>query len=161
MNANLYSMFAETATRVGDKPLIVEGGETRLRFAGLDAVTAHWAGALSATGARPGDRIVVQIEKSVENVLLYLASLRAGLVYVPLNTAYTPAELAYFIGDAEPVIIVCDPANAAAIGPLAGKATLLTLDADGRGSLADHVAAHPGVSFETVARQPDELAAIL
>ncbi|RED17522.1 AMP-binding protein [Parasphingopyxis lamellibrachiae] len=161
MNANLYSMFAETANRAGSKPLIVERGETGLRFDELDAVTARWAATLSATGAQPGDRIVVQVEKSVENILLYLASLRAGLVYVPLNTAYTPTELEYFVGDAEPAIIVCDPANAAAIGPLAGAATLLTLGANGRGSLADHATSHAAESFETVVRQPDDLAAIL
>lgn len=161
MNANLYAMFAEAAIRAGDKPLIVEGGAARLRFAEIDTVTARWAAALSATGAQPGDRIVVQIEKSVENVLLYLASLRAGLVYVPLNTAYTPAELAYFIGDADPAIIVCDPASAAEIEPLAGHAALYTLGADGRGSLTGQVAAHAAESFETAAREPGDLAAIL
>ena len=95
-----------------------------------------WAAGL-AERARPGDRILVQAEKSVEGALLYLAALRAGLVYVPLNTAYTPAELAYFIEDAEPAIVV----------------------ADGHLALSD-LAREPA-DFETVPRGPDVLAAIL
>ncbi len=63
-------------------------------------------------GVEPGDRVAVQVEKTVENFLLYLAVLRAGAVYLPLNTAYTLAELDYFIGDAEPKLVVCDPAKA-------------------------------------------------
>jgi malonyl-CoA/methylmalonyl-CoA synthetase len=119
------------------------------------------AQALAAAGAKPGDRIVAQVEKSVENVLLYLGALRAGLVYVPLNTAYTAAELAYFISDAEPAVLVCDPAKADALAPVAGSARCLTLDANGRGTLADAVAAIPPMRFETVARGADDLAAIL
>jgi malonyl-CoA/methylmalonyl-CoA synthetase len=92
---------------------------------------------LAKRGARPGDRILVQAEKSIESALLYLAALRAGLVYVPLNTAYTAAERAYFIADAEPSVIV----------------------ADGHLSLAD-LEPEPA-TFETVARNPDDLAAIL
>jgi malonyl-CoA/methylmalonyl-CoA synthetase len=88
-------------------------------------------------GAKPGDRVLVQAEKSVEGALLYLASLRAGLVYVPLNTAYTAAELGYFIGDAEPALVFAP-----------GHRDLAELDAK-------------PADFETVARGPDDLAAIL
>lgn len=161
MTANIYALFAEAAQKAGSKPLIVENGETRLRFYELDAVTARWAAALTNAGAQPGDRIVVQVEKSVENVLLYLASLRAGLVYVPLNTAYTAAELTYFVGDAEPMIVVCDPEKEDAIAPIAGKAVLLTLDNDGQGSLAQRVADTDVCAFDTIARAPSDLAAIL
>lgn len=159
-NANLYALFAAAAARAGDTPFVVEGDDTRLSYAALDAATGRWAATLAATGAVPGDRILVQVEKSVENVLLYLASLRAGLVYVPLNTAYTAAELDYFIGDAEPAIIVCDPANEEAIAPLAREARLMTLDAGGRGSLAEAVAAVSATGFDTVARAAGDLAAI-
>ena len=86
---------------------------------------------------KPGDRILVQTEKSVEGALLYLASLRAGLVYVPLNTAYTLAELAYFIEDAEPALIFAE-----------GHLGLAELDPE-------------PAAFETVPRGPDDLAAIL
>jgi malonyl-CoA/methylmalonyl-CoA synthetase len=98
---------------------------------------AGWAAALARRGAKPGDRILVQAEKSVESALLYLAALRAGLVYVPLNTAYPPAEVGSFIEDSEPAIVVAD-------GHLS------------HGDLAPEPAA-----FETVPRGPDDLAAIL
>jgi malonyl-CoA/methylmalonyl-CoA synthetase len=67
------------------------------------------AGTLRAQGVQPGDRVAVQVEKSPEALMLYLACLRAGAVYLPLNTAYTLAELDYFIGDAQPRLVVVDP----------------------------------------------------
>jgi malonyl-CoA/methylmalonyl-CoA synthetase len=136
-SANLWDLIAAAARGAGDTPVFVENDEVRLRYDELDAVVADWARALTARGAQPGDRIVVQTEKSVENALLYLASLRAGLVYVPLNTAYTETELDYFIEDAEPVLVI----------------------APGHLDLAD-VTPEPG-PFETVTRGPDDLAAIL
>lgn len=159
-NANIYALFAAPAERASGKPFLVEAGEERLSYGDLDSAAGRWARALAGLGARPGDRIIVQVEKSVENVLLYLASLKAGLVYVPLNTAYTEAELGYFIADAEPAAIVCDPARAAALAPLAGAAALATLSADGTGSLAEIAADAPAAPFETVARRAEDLAAI-
>lgn len=153
-NANIYSLFATA----GDRPCIIEGDAVRLHYGDLDTATAAYANALTAAGARVGNRIVVQVEKSVENVLLYLGAIRAGLVYVPLNTAYTAAELEYFIGDAEPAIVVCDPAKAERIGAVCGEATLLTLGTDGRGTLIERLVHRP---FDTVAREADDLAAIL
>ena len=161
MTANIYALFAAAAKPAGEKPLIVEGDDIRLRYDDLESVTARWAAALHAGGAKPGDRIVVQVDKSVENVVLYLASLRAGLVYVPLNTAYTAAELEYFIGDAEPAIVICDPGRKDEIAPVAGNATVLTLDAEGRGSLTAQVEATQTTAFQIAARAPDDLAAIL
>ncbi|MBX3560295.1 MAG: AMP-binding protein [Sphingomonas sp.] len=137
MDANLWTLIASAAKAAGDRPVFVEKSEVRLRYDELDAAVAGWANALAARGAKPGDRIVVQAEKSVDNALLYLASLRAGLVYVPLNTAYTTAELDYFIEDAEPSVVI----------------------APGHLDLAD-LAPAPG-PFETVARDPGDLAAIL
>jgi malonyl-CoA/methylmalonyl-CoA synthetase len=94
--------------------------------------------------------------------MLYLATLRAGAVYLPLNTAYTLAELDYFIGDAEPSLIICDPAVEKGVGDLAAKvgARVVTLDAKGQGALMEAAAREPG-SFETIARKGDDLAAIL
>lgn len=159
-DANIYALFAAAARRAGDTPFLVEGSETRLAYRDLDVETGRWANALAGLGAASGDRILVQVEKSPANVLLYLASLRAGLVYVPLNTAYTPAEFAYFVEDAGPALIVCDPARAEALAPVAGGARLLTLDGDGRGTLAEQ-AGREEASFDTVARAADDLAAIL
>ena len=67
------------------------------------------ANVLVARGVKPGDRVAAQTEKSVPALVLYLATVRAGAVYLPLNTAYTLNELEYFIGDAEPSLVVCDP----------------------------------------------------
>lgn len=136
---NLYGLIAEAAGLAGDTPAFIEGGQVRLRYNELDSAVAGWAAALSASGARPGDRLLVQVEKSVDNALLYLASLRAGLIYVPLNTAYTTAELDYFIADAEPALIV----------------------ADGHCTMAELKARATADAFPTVARGPDDLAAIL
>ncbi len=159
MTANLYARIAGAADRAGDKPAIVEGETVRLLYADLDGEVARWSAALAGAGAKPGDRVLVQVDKSVENALLYLASLRGGFVYVPLNTAYTTDELAYFIADAEPSVIVCDPAKRDRLAPLAGDAALHTLDADGGGSLADAAAATDG-DIDAVPRSADDLAAI-
>jgi malonyl-CoA/methylmalonyl-CoA synthetase len=139
--------------------LALEAGDHRLTYGDLDRETARLAGALVALGVRPGDRVAVQVEKSAVNLLLYLATVRAGAVYLPLNTAYTLAELAYFIGDAEPALVVCDPAARPGVAPLAGGAPVETLDAAGQGSLAD-IAAAQGGAFATVPRAGDDLAAI-
>ena len=98
-----------------------------------------------------------------ENLLLYLAALRAGAVFLPLNNAYTPAELEYFIGDSEPKLIVCDPAKLASVSKIAkkwGDAAVETLDANGKGSLSDAAAKAPK-DFADVPRDDDDLAAIL
>ncbi|MEL7485875.1 MAG: AMP-binding protein, partial [Pseudomonadota bacterium] len=129
----------------------------------INALSARLANALVAEGARPGDRIAVQVEKSAENVALYLAALRAGFVYTPLNTAYTPSEVEYFLGDGEPRLFVCDPARAGSMEDAARRAgvhAVLTLDTRGGGSLLD--AAQNAASLADVApRHDDDLAVIL
>ena len=120
------------------------------------------ANVLVARGVKPGDRVAAQTEKSVPGLVLYLATVRAGAVYLPLNTAYTLNELEYFITDAEPSMVVCDPAKAEGIGAIAAKvgAHVMTLGADGKGSLTE-AAAQANAEFATVARADDDLAAIL
>ncbi|WP_353186753.1 malonyl-CoA synthase [Bosea sp. (in: a-proteobacteria)] len=126
----------------------------------LDA-SARFANALVGLGVKPGDRVAVQVEKSIEALMLYLGTVRAGAIFLPLNSAYTPAEIAYFLGDAEPAVFVCDPAKADALRPFAEKAgaRLETLGV-GHGSLRDKAEA-ASASFADVARGPDDLAAIL
>lgn len=158
--ANIYALFAEAAARAGGTPLIIERGQVRLRYDQLDILSAQWANALGSLGARVGDRVLVQVEKSPANVLIYLACLRAGMIYVPLNTAYTAAEVGGFIADAQPAVAVCDPGKREAIAAVAGGARVTTLGADGAGEPAD-LAAASGSAFATVARGPDDLAAIL
>lgn len=126
------------------------------------AATARLARALAALGVKPGDRVAAQVEKSPEMIMLYLACLRAGAVFLPLNTAYTASEVEYFVGDAEPRLVVIDPGQADALGPLAAAAgaTLLTLGRSGDGSLMEHASTEPA-AFTDVPRAPDDLAALL
>ena len=128
-------------------------------FGGLFAGAERYAAALVALGLQPGDRVAVQVEKTIEAIQLYLGTVMAGGVFLPLNTAYTTAELGYFIGDASPRVVVCDPARQEAISSIAAAATVMTLDAKGRGSLSDAAARHN--TFTPVARRRDDLAAIL
>ncbi|WP_123194398.1 malonate--CoA ligase [Pannonibacter phragmitetus] len=120
------------------------------------------AGVLIELGVEPGDRVAVQVEKSAEALMLYLACVRAGAVYLPLNTAYTLAELDYFISDAEPRLVVCAPKAREGLEPVAAKygARVETLDEAGGGSLMDK-AAGKSADFANVQRGPDDLAAIL
>lgn len=157
-NANILAHFLAAAAEAGDKPFLVEGEQTLLAFADLDRRTGQLASRLRALGGKVGDRIVVQVDKSPENILLYLAAARAGMVYVPLNTAYTAAELEYFLGDAEPSIAVCRPADEAAVRPLLQAGALVTLGADGTGSLLD---ALPEAVLPIEPRTASDLAAIL
>src|SRR5256885_13128916 len=113
---------------------------------------AQMENVLVARGVKPGDRFAVQVENSVANTVLYLATVRVGAVYLPLNTAYTLNELDYFIGDAEPSLEVCDPSKADGIGTIAATvgAKAETLDANGKGSLTD-AAAKASAEFKTAA----------
>ncbi len=141
----------------------IETGEGRiLSYGDLLDGTARLAGAIAARGVVPGDRVAVQVEKSPEALMLYLGCVRAGAVFLPLNTAYTLAELEYFIGDAEPKLVVCDPSRREGLAPVAARhgARVDTLDAAGRGSLVD-LAAGQQAAFKDADRGADDLAAIL
>ena len=139
--------------------LALEAGVQRYSSADLKLETARLAGALVELGVKPGDRVAVQVEKSAVNLLLYLATVRAGGVFLPLNTAYTLSELTYFVGDAEPSLIVCDPAAVDGLTSIAAGAAIVTLDKAGAGSLPDLAETMPE-AFATVPRGPDDLAAI-
>ncbi|MCI3182087.1 malonyl-CoA synthase [Caulobacter sp. CCUG 60055] len=162
MTDDLLSLF-RAAKPLSDKPFIVSAGGRVLTYGGLDALSARQANVLVELGVAPGDRVAVQVEKSAEAIALYIACLRAGAVYLPLNTAYTLAELDYFIGDAEPRLVVCAPERAEGVAELAARhgAAALTLGVDGlTGSLATR-AAKASAAFADVARGPGDLAAIL
>ncbi|MEP0940878.1 MAG: malonyl-CoA synthase [Rhizobiaceae bacterium] len=128
----------------------------------LFQLSGQIANVLADAGVAPGDRVAMQTEKSVQALALYFACLRSGALFLPLNTAYTIAELDYFLGDAEPKVVICDPNAAKALQPIADEKgiTLLTLDADGGGSLTD-LAAVANADFQTANRTNDDLAAIL
>jgi len=134
------------------------GGQ--IDYGTLIAAAERHAAALIRAGVAPGDRVAAKVAKSPEALALYLGTVLAGGAFLPLNTAYTPPEIGYFLGDAEPAVFVCDPVSEAALAPLAGSARVFGLDSAGGGSWAEAVAAEaPGIA--PVARGPDDLAAIL
>jgi malonyl-CoA/methylmalonyl-CoA synthetase len=138
--------------------LVIPGRED-MSFRATSEMAARMAHVLAAHGVVPGDRVAAQVEKSAEALCLYLACLRAGAVYVPLNTGYTPGEIAYFVSDAEPKIFVCS--NPDRIATVAGKARLLTLGDDRKtGSLLEQAAGKPG-DYPDAAVGMDDLTAIL
>ena len=124
-----------------------------------------YAKALILKGLKPNDRVAVQADKSIEALQLYIGTILAGGVFLPLNTAYTTSEVSYFIEDASPSIFVCDPANHAELEPVAknlGVLAVETLAAEGYGSLADAAqAANSDEPFEAVPRTADDLASFL
>ncbi|MEH6592942.1 MAG: malonyl-CoA synthase [Halioglobus sp.] len=160
---NLYSMFSRRfAINRAQIALETPGGRS-ITFAELETASAKMANLFVAQGLRPGDRVSVQIDKSPEGVFLYLACLRAGLVYHPLNTAYQRSELAYFLDNAQPSAIVCSTPYLEVLRELAieqGIDPLLTLDVDGSGSLTALSQALDD-QFATVSRGADDMAALL
>jgi malonyl-CoA/methylmalonyl-CoA synthetase len=160
---NLYAKFHQAfAGALSDVAVETDDGQS-WTFNDLHQQSAQMANWLAAQGVKPGDRVMVQVEKSVPAVVFYLACLRAGVVYVPLNTAYQSAELAYFMENAEPSVFVADPAKADALRELAariGVPHVMTLGADGQGSLID--AARDQSTEQAIADvAPGDLAAIL
>ncbi|MEI9406094.1 malonyl-CoA synthase [Mesorhizobium argentiipisi] len=161
MTNHLFSAFRSRMPAPGRLLMETDDGRS-ITYGDMLAKSAQLAHALAQAGVEPGDRVAVQVEKSPEVALLYLASLRAGAVFLPLNTAYTLPELDYFFRDAGPKLIVCDPDRLSGIEPLAAAigATVLTLGRDGQGTLASQ-ASRQATDFSNVARGPDDLAAIL
>ena len=129
----------------------------------LDRASAMIANLLTSLNLPRGARVAVQVEKSVEAMMLYLATLRAGLVFLPLNTAYQSAEIEYFVGNAEPSVVVCSGANFGWVSKIAfkaGTAHVFTLNDDRTGTLLDR-AAHCSDQHTVVHNKADDLAAIL
>ena len=160
---NLYSHFHRQFIRHADDELLCSGQDRSYRYADIDKRSAQLARYLTELGASPGDRISVQVEKSPESLCLYLACLRAGLVFHPLNMGYKSGELEYFLGNAEPTVVICDALNEYTIRPIASAAGIehvLTLNADGGGSLSDNASLLP-TEFATLHRDADDLAALL
>jgi malonyl-CoA/methylmalonyl-CoA synthetase len=159
---NVYKLIHRRVRAAPQRVAIETADGGRLTYADLDERCARLAARLARLGVGRGERLAVQVEKSVANLLLYLACLRLGAVYLPLNTAYTLPELDYFFGDAEPALIVCDPARHAGIAALgsAAAAQLATLDAQGHGDLVEALD-EESPHAEIAAVQDDDLAALL
>jgi malonyl-CoA/methylmalonyl-CoA synthetase len=161
LSGNLFATIDAGITDPARPFLVTDAGEVT-SYGGMRAASGRFANALVALGVKPGDRVAVQTGKHVDSVWLYLACLRIGAIYLPLNPAYTPVEISYFVADAEPAILVCEPGGLSALSAgLAGSATRLeTLDATGGGSLQERAGAS-AADFETFAAGADDLAAIL
>ena len=159
MNANLYALLRDHFPEDAEQPCVLIPGGPVIHYDDLDAASARMAHALVDAGCRVGDRVAVHTDKCPQSLALYLACLRAGLVYLPLNTGYQKRELGYFFADAEPTAIVCRPDSAQTIAALRPEATVLTLD-DAGGTLLDRADSQAD-TFETVVSKADDLAAIL
>jgi len=162
-NANLFAALRAAFPADLDGIAVETDNGLFYSWRDIERASAMIANLLDALKLEKGARIAVQVEKSVEAMLLYLATLRAGYVFLPLNTAYQSAEIEYFIGNAEPAVVVCTSRNAAWVGPIAtaaGTKHVFTLDDDRTGTLLE-VAAQCSDRHEVAQRKPDDMAAIL
>ncbi len=167
MNHNLFTALRAAFPKDLDAVAIetADVGKPALYYSwrDMDRATAMLANLLQSLDLPKGARIAVQVEKSVEAAMLYLATLRAGFVFLPLNTAYQSGEIEYFIGNAEPSVVVCSPANFGWVSKIAFKAgtqNVFTLGDDRTGSLLDR-AAHCSDQHTPANCKADDLAAIL
>jgi malonyl-CoA/methylmalonyl-CoA synthetase len=162
-DANLYTRLDVAFQRAGEKVAMQIPEGPSIRYDQLRSASARFANTLASLGVKPGDRVMVQVEKSITAVALYLATLKLGAIFNPLNTAYTAAELDYFIGDAEPALLVVSAAAKPKIAGLASAksvAAIETLEADGTGSLLN-LAFKQSDQHTTVPRAKTDLAALL
>lgn len=162
-NKNLYTLFLKHFPKDGNAVFLDVVDGRNLSYTELHTQTGQMLNLLTQKGVLKGDRVVVQVDKSIEAVVLYLACLRAGAVYIPLNTAYTPAEVAYFLGDASPQLFVCAPTRKGELKKIADKQNVpetLTLGMAAEGDLMQALTSMP-VSDEIVDIDKDDLAAIL
>jgi len=149
-----YSDAKTTFIKTTDGKIITHGG--------FMAMAARLANALTNLGLTKGDRVAVQVEKSVESICVYAACAQAGLVFLPLNTAYTANEVSYFVEDSGAKVFICDGCKEDALKPIAHRAgaKLETLNEDGSGSLVE-LAKMQANTFQTVETSGDDLAAFL
>ena len=160
-----YNLYTQILSRVPgrDAPCIRTTDGRIYTYGDVETLSARFANVLRSRGVVIGDRVAVQVEKSPEAIILYLACLRAGAAFLPLNPGYTTAEVEYFIDDATPHICVCDPKKRKDLAPICERlnvAHLLTLDANGKGTLSEF-AATAETEYETAAVEATDLAAIL
>ena len=120
--ANLYTLLQAQFPKDPDRIFAMLPDGTRMSYKEVEQASARYANLLVSRGVCPGDRVAVQAPKSIDMLMLYLGCLQAGAVFLPLNPAYTVAEIDYFMRDAEPALFVCDPAQVAGIGELAASA---------------------------------------
>src|SRR5574340_1785226 len=152
---HLHALAIDTA----DGP----GAPLYYRWRDLERGSAMIANLLDRLDLPAQSRVAVQVDKSVEALMLYLAVLRAGHVFLPLNTAYQAAEIGWFIADAEPAVVVCTPKNFAWVSRIAfqaGTPHVFTLGDDRTGSLLER-ASRSGDAHLPARRGADDMAAIV
>ena len=162
-NHNLYSHYQKQFIKYKDKVALRLLNNETIKYSNLENKSAKIANYLVQVGVSVGDRVSVQVHKSPEALYLYLACLRAGFVYHPLNVGYKEHELDFFFQNAEPSLVVCDESNLEMIENLALKnkiSKVLTLNSDSTGSLLEE-AEKCASTFETVQKENDDLAALL
>ena len=162
-NENLYSFLAAGFPANPDAPCMILSDGRIWTYRDVHRASGRIANLIIALGLQPGDRVAAQVEKTPEALVLYLATLRAGMVFLPLNPAYQRHELEHFLGDARPRLFVCRPQSRTLADALAAKfgvTQVQELDDAGCGSLIDAAAPYAD-NFKTVARKGDDLAAIL
>ena len=163
MSNNFYALLAVRFLPQAEAVALETPDGTQYSFATLDRAAARYASLYRALGLAPGERVAMQVDKSPQALFAYLGCLRAGLIYLPLNTAYRDLEISYFLENAEPGLVVCAPAQHDSVARLAaerGVTQVYTLDAEGGGSLAEAAAAQAD-TFATVAVENDDVAVIL
>jgi len=166
MSENFFRLLEYAISKHPDRPALIQEDGSEIDYAALGGMSARFAALLATLGVGPGDRVLVQTDKSAEAVAFYLGCLRHGAIYVPINTAYTAEEVAYFLADAEPALFVCRPSDETALAGLAAgrfpAATVRSLGQDGDGSLMADLAALGTVGRIPVApRRAEDVAAIL
>ena len=162
-NGNLFAALQAAFPAALDSVAVETDDGLSYSWRDLDRATAMLANLLQSLDLPADSRIAAQVDKSVEAMLLYLATLRAGYVYLPLNTAYQSTEMEYFIGNAEPAVVVCTGANFGWVSKIAfrtGTRFVFSLNSDRTGSLLDRAAACPD-QHPVAVRQADDLAAII
>ena len=162
MSDNLFSVLSRHFPKNLDQIFLEQPGLSPLTYRGLVERSGQFANGLVGLGVKPGDRVAVQVEKSIEALILYVATLRTGAIYLPLNPAYTISELRYFISDAEPVLVVCKPETRDGLQDVVSAlpgCRLETLTVSG-GSLVEKAAACAS-EFSDVPRAAGDIAAIL
>ena len=166
-NDNLYcalrAAFPQDLDAIAVETTSVTGEPLNYSWRDLDRMSARIANLLGSLKIPSGSRVAVQVEKSVEAMALYLATLRAGYVFLPLNTAYQSAEIEYFVTNAEPAVVVCSPQNFGWVSKIAfqcGTQSVFTLGDDRSGTLLER-ATHCADTHEPAIKKSDDMAAIL
>ena len=147
-----------------DRMFMRTPGEKSYTYGGVAEITGRYAAYLAQCGISAGDRVAAQVDKSPESFMLYLACLRMGAIYVPLNTAYSKTEIEYFIGDCEPAMLVCQPEALAVMTEVAERfkvGTLCTLGINRDGSFAQAVSTCRSDDFTPFAGTSADVAALL